>query len=354
MKKILFLIITVLSAITLFGCSENEYPPVESTAEEARVVMTLNVEGTEYEVKYELYRAFFLNNKSTVDGGDSSVWTSENKQEYIDKINKIIIERITEIFAVIHRAKEIGFDPYSDKVDYEIEEYVRGAVEGDDEQIGHGSYDAYLESLKKNNLNYSTATFLLRYALAKDAIESYYYDDYSYSEDDVKEYYNSSDCQRVLQSYFQTGVLTYAQMSEYRSSLLKIDDELSLAAYIIGSTSVTESDLISDGKLTGIVIGKNELIGSEYSEYVNEIFSLSSGQFSNIITLKDTAADGYYVVYSLGKTDEHFEAAYSAIETSYLDNIIGRVLQSIGKELSGSLEFTSEYSSIDHSKISMD
>ncbi len=354
MKRIISLILLSLCCLMLFGCAEDKYPPVESTEEEARVVMTLSVEDKEYEVRYELYRAFFLNNKSMIDGGDDSVWTSDNKQKYIDEINAVITERLTEIFAVIHRASLIGFDPYSDKTDYLIEEYVKGAVEGDDTQKGHGSYDAYLKSLKKNNLNYSVATFLVRYALAREAIENYYSEDYGYTKEDVKAYYNSSDCQRILQSYFQTGVMTYEQMTEYRNSLTGIKGDEAIAAYIIGSTSATESDLISGGKVTGIIVGRNELVGSEYDEYINEVFSLSPGQFSDIITVTDSAADGYYIAYSLAKSDDHFGAAYLAIESSYIDHIIGKALRKTGKDLGESAKFTSDYNSIIHSSISMD
>ncbi len=365
MKRFILLSIAVILIFSLFGCTEEKYPAVESTEEEARVVMTMSIDGTEYEVKYELYRALFLNNKSRVDGGDNSVWTSEKSDEYIEKINKIITERTSEIFSVIHLATEIGFDPYSEEVNKKIKTYVAGAVEGDGNQSGHGSYEKYLESLKNNNLNYSVATLMARYALAEEAIDKYYLGEYdstlevqkdgefAYTKKDVKNYYNSSECQRVLQSYFSEGIKTVEQMQTYRNTLLEKNSELALAAFIIGSTSATESDLIIDGKISGIMIGKNEIIGSEYSPYIDEIFALEAGNFSPVISLDNTNADGFYVVYALEKTDEHFESCYSSIRNSYLDNVVGTVLNNMGKALSSSLSFTDSYNNINHSSIKM-
>ncbi len=364
MKKIIMLIITVVSIFSLFGCAEEKYPPVPSTEEEARVIMTFTIGEEKYDVKYELYRALFLNNKSRVDGGDPSVWSSSDAENYINEVNSVITERLCEIFSVIHLAKEIGFDPYSDEIDLKIEEYVKGAVEGDGNQTGHGSYDAYLASLKDNNLNYSTAVFMLRYALAEEAIDKYYLGEYDeilgqqdgefeYTEKEVKEYYNSTECVRILQSFFQPGIKSSAEMWEYREKLLLFEDEMSLAAYIIGSTTATESDLISDGEISGIIIGKNELIGSEYSAYTDKIFSLDSGEFSDVILLKNTNADGYYIAYALEKTDSHFEKFYTQIRNSYIDNVVGKVLKNISSVMADNTVFTDEYKSVDHSAVSM-
>ncbi len=365
MKKLLLLFSIVMMMLTLFGCADEKYPPVPSTEEESRIVMTLSIGDEKYDIKYELYRALFLNNKSRVDGGDNSVWTSSDSAKYVDEINSIITERLTEIFAIIHLSKETGFDPYSDKVDLQIEEYIQGAVEGDENQIGHGSYDAYLASLKKNNLNYSTAVFMMRYALAEEAITEYYlgeYDDilgwqdgeFKYTKAEVKNYYNSDECARLLQSYFQPGIKNNSEMWEYRNNLLKIEDEMDLAAYIIGSTTATESDLISGDEISGIMIGKDELIGSEYFPYTNSIFSTATGEFSDVILLQNTNADGYYVVYILEKSDDHFEKFYTDIRNSYIDNVVGKVLKNIGSALADGANFTNEYNKINHFEITME
>ena len=364
MKRILALILAMVTVMSLFACAEDKYPPVESTEEEARTVLTLKVDNKEYEVKYELYRALFLNNKSRVDMGDSSVWSSSDKQKYIDEINAIIINDLSEIYAVLHLASELGFDAYSSESDERVKEYIIGAVEGDENQMGHGSYEEYLESLKDNNLNYSAATLMLRYAMAEEAITKYYRGvvdsvkgqldgEFEYTREDVENYYYSDNCRRVLQAYFQTGVKNAKEISDYRSHLLTLNGDMTVAAYIIGSTMATESDLIKDGKVSGITIGKTELYTEEYADFINAVFYTDAGSFSEVVSIENSSADGYYIIYGLEKNAEHFEDSYADIRNSYLDNVAGNVLKNVVLALSESASYTQEYSAIDHSAISM-
>ena len=122
MKKILALFLLISTLFTMISCSKGKYEPVESTEEEKRTVMTMQIDGDEYEVKYELYRALFLNYKSSVDGGDSSVWSGDNKAQYVEKIDAMILDRITEIYSAFAICKRIGFDVYSKDVEKKINE----------------------------------------------------------------------------------------------------------------------------------------------------------------------------------------------------------------------------------------
>ena len=354
MKKILSLLFVFLCLTLLAGCAkEEDYPAVESTEEEARVVITLKIEDTEYQVKYELYRALFLNNKANVDRGDDTVWSSADAQTYIDKINEIIVKEASEIFAAIHIAESIGYDVYSKDAENRIKSFIAGAVTGDANQAGHGSYDKYLENLKNNNLNYSTAILLYRYALAIEAIENYYYGEYEYSEDDVKEYYYSDSCARILQAYFPAGAKSYSDVVKFKENLSSLSDEYAIAVRIIGGTAATESDLIVNNEVSGILLGRTALSSLDYYDYISTVFSTADGSFSEIITLTNTNADGYYFVYKLEKTDQFLEDFYTLAEYSYLENIIGGVLGSAENELIESPEFTSDYSYVSHKDISM-
>lgn len=363
MKKIISIIMCVAIISALWGCTENKYPPVESTEEEARVVMTVKIADKEYDVRYELYRALFLNNKADVDGGDSSVWSGEGASEYVERINAIITDSLCEIFSVFYVAEKIGFGPYSDKADYEVEQYIIGAVEGDENQLGHGTYDKYLESLKKQNLNYSTADLLIRYALAEEAVAKHYrgsvnevgqrLGEYEFTKNDVKEYYESQGSVRFLQMYIQHGTSTLLEAEEHRRNLQGFTDEMNMAAYIIRNTMATESDLISGGALTGIVMGKNELTSPVYSDFTEQIFGLSDGEISEVIKLSGSDADGYYIICRLAKSDEHFERCYSVIESSYLDDVIGKEIKSAQNEAKSNIQMTEKYFEIIHSEISM-
>ena len=125
MKKIIAFLLTLATILTFAACKKNkEYPPVESTKEEARTVMTLSIDGKTYDVRYELYRAFFLTYKNQVDGGNSSVWTSDEKDVYVEKINDLILNRITEIYSAFAICERIDFDIYSSSVEKKIKENI--------------------------------------------------------------------------------------------------------------------------------------------------------------------------------------------------------------------------------------
>ena len=81
-KKILAALLTLAAIFGLSACSDDEttYPPVESTKEEMKTVMTLSFDAEEYDIPYERYRAFFLQYKSVIDGGDEEVQAAEERQ----------------------------------------------------------------------------------------------------------------------------------------------------------------------------------------------------------------------------------------------------------------------------------
>ena len=65
MKRIIATLLVLATILTVSACKKKaNYDPIESTEEEARTVMTFVMDEKEYEVKYELYRAFFLTYKS--------------------------------------------------------------------------------------------------------------------------------------------------------------------------------------------------------------------------------------------------------------------------------------------------
>ena len=365
MKRIISAILLVAILLTaLVSCAK--YPAKRSTWEEKRVVITLNLDGEKYKVKYELYRALFLNYKSQVDGGDSSVWSSGSKDWYIDRINEIIIQKASEIYAVFHLAEEVGIDPYSSDVDKKIKEYIEVSVDGNDSDIAgfDGDYEKYLEALKENNLNYSLQELLFRYEITLGLINEYYkgYEDkalghiagdFSYSRDDVRNYYYSDSSVRILHAYLDSGYGSNArERIEYvRTGMLNKSNALEIALYIINNTAVTASDLIINKKVSGVMVG-NYALSDAYGIYKDTAFALEVGQTSEVIEINDGVTT-YYVLYKLEKTEEHFNDCYEDIASAYLDNKIGERLASIASNLAGSAEYTKKYSKITHSEISM-
>ncbi|MBQ7343903.1 MAG: peptidylprolyl isomerase [Clostridia bacterium] len=378
MKKIIAILLLLASIFALASCNKDkEYPPVESTEEEARTVMTLSIDGKTYDVRYELYRAFFLTYKAEVDGGDESVWTGQKKDEYVAKIDELILERVAEIYAAFAICERIGFDLYSDDVEDKIKENIRISVEGGSYGSavieGFESYDDYLASLKAINLNYSVQTLLFRYAIAVDAIDTYYIgtassDDVDinltvgkieYTKEDVKEFYDSDECVRVLRASFQKKIsytplekaenLKAALESAAQSKDTLEEMEAAVVTAIMGNGLYSNAAEIRDG----YVIGRYNLERSYYGEMTDAAFALNMGEVSAPIEVVTDVEDSYYVLYRSYKSDEHFEENYDSIRYVYLMNYVGEISHGVAEELKSSVTYTDYLKGIDHSGIGM-
>lgn len=361
MKRALFLLVCVFAMTLALSSCGKEYEPVESTKEESRVVYTMTLDGEKYEIKYELYRMLFLNNKSLVDGGDDTVWSSDKREEYIARIDEIICERAAEIFSVFAYARTLDINPYSVAVEDKIYEYIVLSVEGNQADIkGHGSYDKFLASLKERNMNYSVMELLLRYSI----VSSYVYEKYNgvtdevlgdlpgdveISREDVLSYYLGDECARVLQMVSAD----YDKMTSHKEKMAEKEGPLGVALYIIQNSTAVHTDCIVDNKVSGTVIGKYALDDNAFGEYSDAVFALKAGQISEIIEVSD-GGKSYYVAFKLPKDNEHFERCYDTIRQSYIDNEVGKRLDRAERSLLGSLSLGKDYSAINHAGISMD
>ena len=363
MKKALFLLILVFSATLIFTSCGKKYKPVDSTKEESRVVCTMTVGDTEYEVKYELYRMLFLNNKTELDGGDDSVWSSDKKDEYISRVNEIIYERAAEMFSVFELASALDINPYSAAIEDEIYEYIVLSVEGNQADVkGHGSYDKFLSSLKEKNMNYSVMELLLRYSIVSSRVYEKYRGttdevlgdlpgDIQINREDILAYYLGDECVRVLQMV--SG--DYERMLTHRAKIAEIneksDDDYDIALYIVQNSTALASDCIVDKKTSGLVISKYALDYHTFGKYADAVFALDEGELSEIVEVN---GEGYYLTFRLQKTEEHFERCYDAIKRSYIDNAVGMQIEKTKGDLLNSLEINKNYSEIRHANISMD
>ena len=377
MKKLIAILLVLASLLALASCNNKEYTPIESTDEEARTVMTLSIDNKTYDIRYELYRAFFLTYKAEIDGGDESVWSGDKKDEYVARIDAIIINRIVEIYAAFAICNRIGFDVYSKDVENKIKENIRISVEGGSYGNaaieGFDSYDDYLASLKAINLNYSVQTLLFRYAIAVDAIDTYYIgtassDDVNvnltigkieYTKDDVKEFYDSDECVRVLRASFQKKI-SYTPLEKAENLRAALENaaqskdtleemETAVVTAIMGNGLYSNAAEIRDG----YVIGKYNLERSYYGEMTDAAFVLEVGEVSSPIEVVTDVEDAYYVLYRSYKSDEHFEENYDTIKYVYLMNYVGEISYGVAEELKESVSYTDFLKGIDHSQIRM-
>lgn len=367
MKKTLSALLIIATLIGLCSCGR-KYKPQKSTEEESRVVMTLSVDGETYNVKYELYKALFLANKSAVDGGDDGVWQGDRAQEYIDLINERIILAASNIYSAFHLADTLDINVSSSEADDFVDECIRIGVEGDGNVVGAGSYEEYLAQLKSRGMNYAVGELMLRYSYALSKINEYFIGEsdvalgnmggnLDLSDSAITEFYNSSDSVRVLRAFVPQGLRSEEWIENFRDELAAKGSDTDRALYIINNTSVAFSELILNGEITGIVQGRSSLDRTYYSDYIDEAFSLEAGEVSRVITVEgtgDITSDGYYVLVALEKTEEHLSENIDLIKDEYIANEIGKRLGAICDSLIDSASLSADYSNISHKDIKAD
>ena len=370
-----FLAIALLLCVclsTLSGCKKNKYQPVESTAEESRVILSLTVGENNYDVRYELYRAFFLTYKSEIDGGDNSVWSSENKNEYINRINEKIVTEAAKIFAVFELCKRLDIDLYTEEIEKEIRDMITVSVDGgswgDKTVLGFdGDYDKYLASLKEIYHNYQTSVLLMRYSIGKQIIDDHYIgsalaDDGSgritdgaikYTADTIRNYYNSDESSQILTTFVADGV-SYTPRELAEEIRLDVIDAAKKGTNAVRVTMIDRGSPTAVAELeSGILVGLNSL-SRDYSEIAEVADGLSVGEVGRVVkTVSSEDGQRYYIIYKMEKSDTFFEQNYSAIVQVYLYDTIGTSLSLVADLLQNGVTYTKNYNSIIHSEVRM-
>ena len=370
--KTLISLILSLAILTLClcatGCNRKKYKPVESTAEEARAVYTLTIGEQSYTVRYELYRALFLNLKSDFDGGDPTVWEGEDKEEYLNAINAAILDRICEIYSAFALCDELGIDLYSGSVEDTIYSYIEAGVEGGEGVVGYGSYEEYLAALKKMNLNYSVQELMYRYSVAIDLIDEYYIGTFdaesitdsisigklTYTREDVESFYFSEDCVRVLRvsidpsNYYEDQVED--KINRIHSLICEAaqQGERQVAIAMINNTTTPGPEVEQ-----GVIIARHNLDRAYFGQMTDAAFALSEGEVSAPILVFD-GSEAYYIMYRAEKSAENFSQSYSDIAMVFLRDIVGGYLDERAEELVAGAVAEPLLSELDPSSISME
>ncbi len=374
MKKYIALLMALVITLSLVSC-EKKYEAQPSTEEELKVVMTLSYEGEKYDVKYELYRAFFLTFKEEIDGGNGSVWESDKKDEYISRINEKIISSICDIYSAFHLCDRIGVNVYSSKFNKQIDAYIEQSVasiiasagKNEEEEISEEeAYKIYLSELKEAGFNYEAHILIYRFELALAAIQDYYMGDFDvedlnpgkntghleYTRDDVLSYYNSDESARIIEGFKSAdinGALEKAEELQKRMSEIAESGDADRMVNLLVSSSTSSADDIKNG----ILIGKHQLDKMYWGPYTDTAFALGIGEVSDVIFISSETYDGYYVIYKYAKSAEHFEQCYNDIEYSYRQNEISKIREEARSGLAASVEFKDAYSSVVHADIRM-
>ncbi len=368
MKKILSILLMAAALLSLVSCGETEYEPQKSSDLEEATAFTISVDGKDYAVRYELYRALFLSYKDHIDGGDASVWNGADKDKYVSEIDEIIIEKAAEIYSVLHVAKKAGIDIYSSEYDEIISETIKEAVEGKEENGGFGGdYQKYLAYLKEENLNYSVQDLLFRYFLAIDAL----YDHYAgtldgefvgetqmgalkYTREDVEAfYYDDESSVRIQRIYTVKEYTTPERIKEIRDTLAEKALESDSAAQKMLLEYRGASTSIEDAK-NGQLHGRHSEDRLFYEEMINAAFELEVGEVSEIIEVATTDEEAYVIMYRIPKNNEHFNACYDNIAKVYVHNEIGKLLDNSADALIESAKASTMIEALDRASITME
>ena len=213
----------------------------------------------------------------------------------------------------------------------------------------------------------------MRYAIAVDAIDTHYIgtassDDVDinitegvieYTEEDVRNFYFSDDCARVLRANFQKAI-SYTPLERAEKLRDKLIDaaaskttpeekETAVFNAIIGSGLYSNTAEMKNG----YVIGKYNLENSYYGDMTDATFSLSEGEVSDPIDVVSDVENSYYIVYRTFKSEDHFLANYDDIKYVYLTNYVGEIAHGVSLELEGSLVYTDILKGLDRSSIEM-
>ena len=356
MKRLIAIFSLICIIFSLSACSGG-YEPKESSEKEKETALTLTAYGKEYKVRYELWRAFYLTYRDEIEG---------EGEEYRNAVNALVLERIADIYSVFALCDRLGIDLYSRSVEREIEGLIKASVEGTDGSVGFESYDDYLSSLQKMNLNYSTQVLLLRYGIGLREIDEYYIGTFdadsindgiklgelTYTREDIKEYYYSDACVRVLRAHIQAAAyyepMEYAMTVKERMENAALSGESAVATVIIntGLTAPTEVE-------RGYVIARHNLDKLYYKDMTDAAFALDFGCVSDPIQTNYGEGDVIFILYKAEKSDEHFEKSYSEIAYVYLTDTVGSYLNDTATELKESAVYTDFLAELNFDEVTM-
>jgi hypothetical protein len=86
---------------------------------------------------------------------------------------------------------------------------------------------------------------------------------------------------------------------------------------------------------------------------VDIAFDLAYFEVSEVIEISTGYSEGYTILYKINKTKDHFEECYESIKSVYIENEIGKILDTAADTLNSSAQSSSFLLSLDRSTISM-
>ena len=307
LQRALALLLTLVLLLSALVSCES-YRPRKSSKKEASEVFTLGEDTVTFEVLY----TFFRNRCEQIDGFAPAYFDGADGEAHFAAVMADAVAEIGEIYAMLALCRKAEIDPEGDMVEDKIKEYLKICVEGG--QIneytleGAGSYSAFLDTMKKNySMNDAVVRLMLRSAICEDLLTEHYENTLRYTVDDVREFFESDDCIRIIWGSRGHSVQGFTEvenldmMKEIRRHF-KNDQDRQAVQLSLNQTS-------------DFYMGRNTKDNALYGELVEVAFSLAIGETSEIL---DLGSEGYFVIKRLPKLSSDLDNRYRELVPVYL------------------------------------
>ena len=314
---VFFSAVVLIVSMLMFSCSGKYYDEVKPTRAENTTVIT-----TSYgDIKYDLFRAFYL---TGVSAGKDSDTAAENALLFV-----------SGIYAIFSECENVGIDTESNKVMNKVDDMIVASVDGGEidgiKYQGYGSFDAYLSALKEQGLTDRVNRLIIRSYVCEQLLTEYYLSKENIPDENlVREYFASDDCIRI--TWLSTEIEENAKKALQELSSKETEKE-------IVSTLIKYTPNATSGYEDGWYIGKYEG-GDNYKEVMKVAFELTVEKYSDIVRDNNGM---YYIIYRMTKEDSYIDSNYDDVRTSYLYNLMRKNISERANDIAGSASFTQAY-----------
>ena len=324
MKKLLSVLLVavmLVSTLSLFSCSNKYYDEVEPVGNEDETVLS-----TKYgDVKYDLFRAFYLTYKN---GGYSHSDSA-----------RMAIDNALDILAVFALCEDMDIDTESRDIYNKVDDIIVACVDGGTvdgvEYQGYGDFDKYLAAISAMYMTDRVNRLIIRYSLCENMLIEKFKEVTTPTNEAVKEYFLSDECIRI--TWF---------VSEYRESA---DRAHAALAGLSGDDAITNvfvqyslATVSASSQKNGWYLGKSES-SQELRNVSDRAFALGVGEYSEVML----GGDGnYYIVYRMEKVASYVDTNLSDVKSSYIYNELGKTLDNAKADMRAGVSYSDFYSQI--------
>ncbi|MBQ2718711.1 MAG: hypothetical protein IJF73_01445 [Clostridia bacterium] len=325
-----------LILVSLTACGDGYYKPVDSTELEATPVFTLGEDTVNYEMLY----TFFHNRCENIPSFSAAYFTGEEGDERFREVMDAAIREIASVYAMLTLCREVEIDPYSEEMDTAVNEVIKTSVDGgtfgEYEIRGFDSYKDYLAYLRREfHMNDAVNRLMMRYAECEEALSDYYAESYAYTEADVRSFFESEDCLRILwvSRFENSGGLGRSEnlaLMESARQKLRGTDPYKALQYSLEPT-------------TDFHIGRHTLDRAYYGKLIDAAYALPTGGVSEVM---DLGSEGLFVLRRMDKQSASFSSRYEELAKVYLGEVMYGRIEEIAAELMEGIVYTEFFSTL--------